>query len=193
MVKPVNPGEPVETLPTETAYKRPGPAAPAADSGGSAMLASPENQADSTYVDRRTIQAHKILDIRIYAPHEADPVRYTRWLVFGLGLGKGIDDNWYDRHKPCVGGFYVKYENDRTIYLPSAEFERRYAPLAPSQIDGQASASEVAAEPPYPGIPTAVDPGEAISTDTASDGQVAGAAAGRVAGVAPHPAAPGNQ
>lgn len=190
----VKPGDPAE-------YTRPGPPAqatpPTADSGGSGVSTSPENQAFATYLTRQVVRAHKIIDIQNYAPHEADPVRYTRRLVFGAILGKGIDDNWWDRHKPCVGGFYVIFENGRAGYLPSTEFERRYAPF-----DGQASASDVTAEPPYPGAgtPTAVAPGDGVETARSATGPGSQGAVGidppktaPASGTIPATLGPGNQ
>lgn len=47
-------------------------------------------------------------------------------LSFGEGHGVEVTEEWYDRHKPQVGGYYVVYEDGYASYSPAEAFESGY-------------------------------------------------------------------
>lgn len=42
-----------------------------------------------------------------------------------------VDANWYRKHNPSAGGYYVVYQDGYKSYSPAQAFEEGYAPIAP--------------------------------------------------------------
>jgi hypothetical protein len=54
-----------------------------------------------------------------------------------------VDDEWYCKHKPQPGGYYVRYEDGYTSYSPAEAFEAGYSELEdPSRTPDQVAISK---------------------------------------------------
>lgn len=76
------------------------------------------------YQCHKKVRAAKITEIE---SHENDGTG-SRTMVFGeIGGSKFLTDEWKDRFKPEVGGYYVIYEDDYTSFSPAKAFEEGYS------------------------------------------------------------------
>lgn len=71
------------------------------------------------YRCHKEVQAAKITRVEaLHVPH----------LVLDVGRDPvGVDPSWLEKHKPEVGGYYVRYEDGYTSYSPAEVFEKGYA------------------------------------------------------------------
>ena len=75
------------------------------------------------YKSHKTVRAAKITEIQ---NHESDGSG-SRTMVFGeIGGSKFLTDEWNERFKPEVGGYYVIYEDGYISYSPAKAFEEGY-------------------------------------------------------------------
>ena len=59
------------------------------------------------------------------------------WLltVDGVAEPREVSHEWFLKHRPQVGGYYVEYEDGYTSYSPTEAFESGYTRL-PAEIEG---------------------------------------------------------
>ena len=74
------------------------------------------------YRCHKEVHALKIKSIHLTTPDK------PAILVFEGGLYKGlrVPLEWFNRHKPEVGGYYVVYKDGYTSYSPAQAFEEGY-------------------------------------------------------------------
>ena len=78
------------------------------------------------YKSHKIIHAAKITEIQ---EHETDGTG-SRTMVFGeVRASKFLTDEWLERFKPEVGGYYVVYEDGYTSYSPAKAFEDGYTKI----------------------------------------------------------------
>lgn len=75
------------------------------------------------YQSHKVVRAAKITEIE---DHESDGTG-SRTMIFGdIGGSKFMTDEWFDRFKPEVDGYYVVYEDGYTSFSPAEAFESGY-------------------------------------------------------------------
>lgn len=71
----------------------------------------------------------RVLAAKIYA---IQPVDFQNSIRLSLEIGPDVRDyvdvsrEWADKHKPAIGGYYVKYNDDYESYSPAKAFEDGY-------------------------------------------------------------------
>jgi hypothetical protein len=85
------------------------------------------------YKSHKEVHAAKITQIT--ETKGEDPNALGAWLVFGElakhdeFVGEHVKAGWLEKHKPEVGGYFVRYEGGYTSYSPAAAFEGGYTAL----------------------------------------------------------------
>lgn len=75
------------------------------------------------YVCHKEVRAAKITEIE---SHESDGTG-SHTMKFGeIGCSKFLTDEWKERFKPEVGGYFVQYKDGYTSFSPAAAFESGY-------------------------------------------------------------------
>ena len=75
------------------------------------------------YNCHKQVRAAKITEIE---SHESDGTG-SHTMIFGdIGGSKFLADEWKERHKPKVGGYYVVYNDGYTSFSPAQAFEEGY-------------------------------------------------------------------
>ena len=78
------------------------------------------------YRCHKEVWAAKITEIE---NHESDGTG-SRTMLFGeIRAGRFLTDEWNERHKPEVGGYFVQYEGGYTSYSPAEAFEGGYTKI----------------------------------------------------------------
>jgi hypothetical protein len=78
------------------------------------------------YKCTKEVHAAKITEIE---SHESNG-EGSHTMVFGdIGGRKFLTDEWKERHKPEVGGYYVVYKDGYTSYSPAEPFESGYTEM----------------------------------------------------------------
>ena len=67
-----------------------------------------------TYQCHKRVEAAKIREI------DGDLLRFEGTRAVAVSI------DWIERHKPQVGGYYVRYEDGYTSYSPAKAFEEGY-------------------------------------------------------------------
>lgn len=75
------------------------------------------------YTGTKTVEAFKIEKIDYFDPYEN---AYFVGTLFGETERVGMTDEYYKKHQPKVGGYYVRYEDGYESYSPAAAFEKAY-------------------------------------------------------------------
>lgn len=87
-----------------------------------------ENRMLKSYQSHKIVQAAKIE--RIEPCHEDCPDEKAHADLFFVGGGEvRVFRDYLSRHKPQVGGYYVKYRDDYASWSPAKEFEDGYDEL----------------------------------------------------------------
>ena len=75
------------------------------------------------YRSHKIVRAAKITEIE---DHESDGTG-SRTMIFGeISGSKFLTDEWAERFKPEVGGYFVMYEDGYTSFSPAEAFESGY-------------------------------------------------------------------
>lgn len=78
------------------------------------------------YKCHKVVRAAKITEIE---SHESDGTG-SHTMIFGeIGARKFLTDEWKDRFKPEVGGYFVQYEDGYTSFSPAEAFESGYSKM----------------------------------------------------------------
>ena len=76
------------------------------------------------YQSHKRVRAAKITEIE---SHESDG-RGSHTMIFGeIDGSKFLSDEWKDRFKPEVGGYYVVYDDGYSSFSPAKAFEEGYS------------------------------------------------------------------
>ncbi len=76
------------------------------------------------YKCHKEVYAFKIKSIMKYTNG------FTRLMAEGDSVNDSpvlVSDEWTKKHKPDIGGYYVKYEDDYYSYSPNYAFEKGYS------------------------------------------------------------------
>jgi hypothetical protein len=78
------------------------------------------------YKCHKVVRAAKITEIE---SHESDGTG-SHTMIFGeISGSKFMTDEWKDRFKPEVGGYFVMYEDGYTSFSPAEAFESGYTKM----------------------------------------------------------------
>lgn len=54
-----------------------------------------------------------------------------------------VDDAWYAKHKPELGGYFVQYDDGYRSYSPAAAFESGYALTSEAQVNAKRESTAI--------------------------------------------------
>ena len=74
------------------------------------------------YKSHKEVEAFKIVNI-VPLPS------LKRTDLIGIGIGVTVDQAYIDKHKPAVGGYYVRYADGYESWSPAAAFEAGYTKI----------------------------------------------------------------
>lgn len=93
------------------------------------------------YKAHKTVRALKIRDVTAHA-HPDPNVRLDEFvespdfngahLHFDDGLVQAVGAEWFRKHRPQAGGYYVVYKDDYSSFSPAEAFEEGYTSLEES-------------------------------------------------------------
>lgn len=73
------------------------------------------------YKCHKEVQAFKITNIKLIEPNTAR--------LSGEGFKVTVSDDYIEKHKPHIGGYYVVYEDGYESFSPAKAFEAGYTRL----------------------------------------------------------------
>lgn len=75
------------------------------------------------YECHKRVRAAKITEINTSVPRGVD-------LTFAGGITINVTAEWYTKHRPDIGGYYVQYADGYTSFSPALAFETGYTLVA---------------------------------------------------------------
>lgn len=76
-------------------------------------------------------QCHKIVEAgKILSVLDLPSQPGTRLVLQGEKDTRAVTPEWVERHKPEVGGYFVRYDDGYESYSPAQAFEQGYTPVA---------------------------------------------------------------
>jgi hypothetical protein len=86
-----------------------------------------------SYTCHKTVQAAKIVNLD--GPHLPGGSGWLQLEYNGHRLYVHPGEQWFARHKPAIGGYFVIYEDGYTSFSPAKAFEEGYKLAEPNALE----------------------------------------------------------